>query len=370
MALSSGAGARRAATVPAYRRARGPACRHYGRGRCSPPGDGLCPGRGAAGGIRPLHGDHHDRRRGAVRLVPATHQRPDQRDLDRGPERRQFHSRRGREDPGRGAARIHGRRDPAGHHLDASRGSHALHLPLGHRRLHARSLRAARARPDEEPARPGADGRRPRQLRLSLLADDDPGRGRQYDDAADRPGDDRDGARVALDQGSIRVAPAARTPDHGADDGGRRRLVRAGGQGRAGRGRDPGQVADAAASGPRLRARSGTRGRRARDRRPRPAGGHCDGQGDRGANPAEAQHEPAVPQRGSRQLHRQLLSMHARIGVADALCDQPAGRGGVAVVGSRVGGGGGTDRRGVRPVRAPDSPRRAGRDTDASRRGR
>ena len=246
-------GVRFAAPVPPARRARGPVRRHHGRCRSGPPGDGLRAGRGAACGIRPLYRDHHDRRWGAVRLVQAAHQRSDQRDLDRGPERHQHRSQCGREDPGRRAAGVHGGHRTARHHLDAPGGSHPLHLALGHHRFHPGRVHAAGTRPDEEPAGPGIDGWGPRHFPVSILADDDRGRGRQHGNAVDRPCIDRDGARAALAEEPPRTALVARAAPYGTDDGSRGRLARARGQRRAGRGRDPGQAADAAAPDDRLR---------------------------------------------------------------------------------------------------------------------
>ena len=69
------------------RRARGPVRRPDGGGRGGAAGDGLRADRRDPAAVRPVHGDRHDRRRRAVRLVEAAHQRPDQRHLDRGPER-------------------------------------------------------------------------------------------------------------------------------------------------------------------------------------------------------------------------------------------------------------------------------------------
>ena len=80
-----------------------------------------------------------------------------------------------------------------------------------------------------------------------------------------------------------------------------------------------------------------SRRERARDRAPRPARGDRDGQGDRRGDRAAARPEPAVPERRPRQLHRQLLPMHAGLGLADALGDQPAGGGPHAMVGRGVG---------------------------------
>ena len=63
--------------------------------------------------------------------------------------------------------------DPARHHAAATRRSHAVHLALGDRRLHAGRGQAAGARSDEEPARAfRRDGRRPRSFPVAFLADD------------------------------------------------------------------------------------------------------------------------------------------------------------------------------------------------------
>ena len=61
---------------------------------------------------------------------------------------------------------------------------------------------------------------------------------------------------AALAQEPSRVAPAARVAHHGAGHGCRRRVVRARGQRRAGRGRNPGEAADTDAPDDRLRADS------------------------------------------------------------------------------------------------------------------
>ena len=148
----------------------------HGRCRGRAPGDGLRAGRGTAGGIRPLHGDRHDRGRRPFRLVPAADQRPDQRDLDRGADViSSFPARTRRFRPP--SCWRSWWADPARHHLAAPGRPDPLHLALGDHRFHPGRLRPARARPDEEPARPTSMGG-PTTLPLSVLADDDPGRGR------------------------------------------------------------------------------------------------------------------------------------------------------------------------------------------------
>ena len=66
----------------------------------------------------------------------------------------------------------------------------------------------------------------------------------------------------------------------------------------------------------------------------RPAGGRGHGQGHRRPHRSGARHQPAMPQRRGGQPGGQLLPVHSRVGVADAVGGQSAGRGGDAVVGS------------------------------------
>jgi SulP family sulfate permease len=67
-----------------------------------------------------------------------------------------------------------------------------------------------------------------------------------------------------------------------------------------------------------------SRGRRARDRAARPARGDLDGEGDRGVTGQKLDMNQQCLSEGSRTLG-QLLPVHARLGLAHALRDQPAG---------------------------------------------
>ncbi|MFO0964989.1 MAG: SulP family inorganic anion transporter [Gemmataceae bacterium] len=87
-------------------------------------------------------------------------------------------------------------------------------------------------------------------------------------------------------------------------------------------------------------------------RHPRFARGDRHGQGDREPDPAEARHQPAVLERRRGEPDRQLLSVHARLRVADALGDQRASGGGDAMVRRFQRPGGRGHRRAVRPLRA------------------
>ena len=73
---------------------------------------------GRAARVRPLHGHRHDRRRRAVRLVAAAHQRPHQRHLDRRAQRGGRRSARAAA-AGRHPAGVPGRAAPDGHHAAA-----------------------------------------------------------------------------------------------------------------------------------------------------------------------------------------------------------------------------------------------------------
>ena len=70
---------------------------------------------------------------------------------------------------------------------------------------------------------------------------------------------------------------------------------------------------------------------------------------------------------GVANFDRQLLPVHAGLGLADALGDQPAGGRADAVVGRRLGGGGRAHHAGVRALRALHPALGAGRPADAHR---
>ncbi len=162
------------------------------------------------------------------------------------------------------------------------------------------------------------------------------------------------------------AAAASRAADRGGRDGGRRR------RGSVSTQRGVTVIGEIPAKLPPFRPARLRRGadsrvldRRARDRAARPARSHRDGQGDRGPDPAEARHEPAVPERRARELHRLASSSASRVGLAHALGDQSAGRRGDAMVGRRVGDRGRADHARLRALRALHPARRARRHPDA-----
>ena len=123
-----------------------------GHGRRAP-GDGLRQDRRAAAAIRSLHGHRDDCRRGAVRLVEATDQRPDQRDLHRLSSVRWSGSATPEQIQAAvllaflvGAIQL-------GITLLRLGRPHPVHLARGDRRLHVGAARSARPRPAQEPAR-------------------------------------------------------------------------------------------------------------------------------------------------------------------------------------------------------------------------
>ena len=355
-------GVRLAAQLRRARRARRLRRRaHRGGGRRAA-GDGLRDGRRAAAAVRPLHRDRDDRRRRALRLVAAAHQRPDQRDLDRGAQRaRAASTARTRRSRRRCCSPSWWASIQLGITLlrlgDLTR--YISHSVIVGFTLGASALLVLDQLKNLLGLQAVGDAHDHFLLRFWLTLTE--GGGIHAATAADRARHDRAGARAALAEGAARLAAAARAADRRRRDGGRSSR----GSGSTQRGVKV--VGEIPAKLPSLRSCP---------RSTRPAIREFStgalaiavlglleaismAKAIAAQTRPEARHEPAVPERRAREPRRQLLPVHARLGLADALGDQPAGRRVDAVVGRRLGGGGRADHaRCSRPTRASSRARR------------